>query len=218
MQSARGANVAAKKAQTKDFADFDFGDLGGFSDNFDPGVMGDPSAYGLGGIDWSQIIGQQPENGSFVGPDGSDPNGFTPGDYNELDQFNAGLGDPSDPSGGGGGSTLSSLARLLTGGSGGGSALGALGQLLPFLATLGGGLMSRNATQDATHQVQDSLANANNQVTSLLGGAGSGFKPYQDAGLSALGKMQAFPQSNLAGNFKPLGSGRGINLAQLAKG
>jgi hypothetical protein len=177
--------------------------------------MGDPSAYGLGGIDWSQIIADQPENGSFVGPDGTDPNGFTPGDYNELDQFNAGLGDP--PADGGSGQTLGQLFRAL-GLSNGDGAAGLMSGLLPILASIYNGNRSRQATEDATRQAREDLGNTQTQISGVLNGASAGFQPYVDAGAQGLAGMQAFPQSNLAGNFRPIGSGRGISLAQLARG
>jgi hypothetical protein len=52
---------------------------------------------GLTQAEWDQIIAGQPENGSFVGPDGTDPNGFTPQDYTDLDAFNKGLDGSSLP-------------------------------------------------------------------------------------------------------------------------
>jgi hypothetical protein len=186
-----------------------------WSDGFDlSGIFGDGG--GGSNIDWASIIGQQPENGSFVGPDGTDPNGFTPQDYTDLiNQSGEGLNpDGSYNFGGGGGGSsnpLQGLIRSLTGSNGG------LSALLPFLAMGAGGLLSRNATNDATHQVQESLANANKQVTDILGGAGAMYKPYQDAGLQGLAGMQAFPKSNLAGNFNAIGSGKGLSLAQMVK-
>lgn len=189
-------------AKRKDFADFDFG-----------GDGGDPTG---GNINWDEIIGQQPENGSFIGANGTDVNGLSPEDYNQLFQQ---AGDGLDESGNfkfpglGGNGGGSDLIRMLTGSSSGG-----LGSLLPFIASIFGGMQQRHATQDATHQIQDSLANANKQITDLLGGAQATYKPYMDAGLKGLAGLQAFPQSNLAANFSPIGSGRGLNLAQIVKG
>ena len=90
------------------------------------GALGGGSPVGgLTQAQWDEIIAGQPENGSFVGPDGTDPNGFTPGDYTDLADFNAGLDSPDwlsrigdvfknlpqgllggAPSGGGGGGLL----------------------------------------------------------------------------------------------------------------
>ena len=59
------------------------------------GALGGGSPVGgLTQAQWDEIIAGQPENGSFVGPDGTDPNGFTPGDYTDLGNFNAGLDSP----------------------------------------------------------------------------------------------------------------------------
>lgn len=195
----------AAKAKTKDF---DFGSLP-FMDAYTPdfGTM-DP------GIDLSGI-------GSDIAPliTGNDPNTDSMGNPTtggDIPSFNT---DPSgNPLSGSSPSMLNSLASLLTGHSGASGALGGLGALLPMLASIYGGVQSRNATQDATHQVQQSLADANTTITGLLGGAGSMYKPYQDAGTAALAKLSALPPSNIAGQFKPIGSGRGLSLAQIAKG
>ncbi len=90
--------------------------------------------------------------------------------------------------------------------------------LLPLLASVGGGLYGMHQTNKAADQMQQGITNSNKILTDAMGGMKDQFKPYQDAGLSALAKMQAQPPSNLAGNFNPLGSGRGMNLLQMAKG
>ncbi len=62
------------------------------------GALGGSAGGDIGGLtqaQWDEIIAGQPENGSFIGPNGTDPNWFTPGDYNELDAFNQGLDNPS---------------------------------------------------------------------------------------------------------------------------
>jgi hypothetical protein len=106
---------------------------------------------GLTQAQWDEIIAGQPENGSFVGPNGTDPNGFTPGDYRDLEGFNAGLDNPSlmdrlrdalNPS------NLSKLPGLLGGapGAGGGGSGG------------GGNLLINAGGQQQKPQVEDAAA------------------------------------------------------------
>lgn len=182
----------------KDFQDIGgFGDLGDFIDpnsmsNFAPLITGD---VGSGGFD---------SNGNPVA--GAD---------NPLPDM-SGL-DPSSIASGGS-SLLSSLARALTGRNNGGDTMSALSSLLPFIASIFGGINASHATNQATQQIMNSLNNANGQITSLLGGARDNFTPYRQAGTSALTQLQNLPQSNLAGMFRPIGSGRGLSLSQIVKG
>lgn len=202
--------AAKKKDDFLDMSGFDIpsGDYGaGYGDNpfdtsggaYDPNL--DPSLPSGDGAYDPRLDTGVPMAGNQYGG-----GGYTGGGYG------------SGAGGGSSGGMLQQIIHALTGSNGGGSAMGALGALAPFLASLYGGIQSHNATQDATHQIQQSLSNANDQVSSLLGGAQATYKPYMDAGLGALAKLQAMQPSNLAGNFKPIGSGKGLNLSQIVKG
>jgi hypothetical protein len=202
-----------------DFSDFpDFANLGG---DIDWSSLGDD-------IDWGQILG--PDYASIFGPDsgfGEDvlPPGYTD-DLTNLPGAGVGtnLGTPGGPM-----PDVSQYAGLLRalgiGGRGGSDPNGGdiLGGLLPLLGIIGGGISSNNATRQASHQMMDAANNANTQVKEILGGAGAGYKPFTDAGAGALSQFQnrapsnlsagvkpIAPQSNLAGGFNPLGSGRSL--------
>ena len=154
-----------------------------------------------------------------------DPGYSSPGDSEQQtanDQVGAGGG--YDMGGiqsgtGGGSSSLGSLASWLaralglTGGAGGAGA-GTIGSLLPLLSALGigaGGFMGYNATNKATDQMAGAVKDANKQITDILGGAQAGYQPYQQAGQGALGQLANIGYKPLAGNFRPLGSGQGMN-------
>lgn len=113
--------------------------------------------------------------------------------------------------GGKGGNSNSSLLGQvlklfgLDGGNGGG--------LLPLLSMLGigaGAYLNRSASQDAAKQMSDAVNGANNRATQIFADQGALYKPYYDMGTAAIDKLRNTPQSNLAGNFVPLGTGRGI--------
>jgi len=44
------------------------------------------------------------------------------------------------------------------------------------------------------------------------------YSPYVSAGQAALARMLALPTSNIAGNFRPLGTGAGFTLGNIARG
>lgn len=178
-----------------DGGDFGFddvlGSVGDLPDNFDPGLMGDPTSYGLPDPNVDPTFG----NDGPVGDTGS--NGFN---FSGL---------------------LGQLGRLLGGNTGGNGSGINLAQLLPLLG-LGAGITSGITSSGATREATDAMLRANQQAADLIRGRMEGadapFKPYQDAGTSALARMQAMPASDLASRFRPLGSGRGMTLGQLAKG
>lgn len=143
---------------------------------------------------------------------------FTPEEIGLLMQypeFSQMLPMPSGLSGGGGGvggssgGMLGSLAKAL--------GLGNASSLLPLLASIAGGALNYNSTKNATNQMQDAITKSNEIVQSTLGGNKGLYEPFVQAGLGALPKLQNF-NSNLSANFKPLGSGRGLTLGQLAGG
>jgi hypothetical protein len=81
------------------------------------------------------------------------------------------------------------------------------GGLLTLLSALGlgaGGLMNRNATNNATNLMSGSIDKANNAITGLLGAQQQAYAPYQQAGASALGKLQGMNYQPLAGKFSPV--------------
>jgi hypothetical protein len=173
--------------------------------------------------DWSQIFGPGFDYGD--GEPGGSSEGMPTGPFGDGEPGGSTGGFPRIPnipglggSGGGAGdsSGLMSLLRGLglTGGNGGGG----LADLLPLLGIGLGGYLGNRATNQATDQMVNAANTANTEVRNILGGASNGYKPYQDAGLGALAKMQAQAPSNLAGNFqglaggfKPLGGGRALS-------
>lgn len=196
-------------AKTKDLFDdlstfFDSGGGGDFVDNWDPGVMGDPGAFGLD-PNLADIFANW---GGGAGGDGTDGSG----------DFNAGGGS----SGGSGvGSLWGQISRLFggsggNGGGGNGSSGGdGLMGLLPYLALIGGGINQHGATNDATNAMLQANQNAMNYLQGQQGG--QRFQPWVDAGTGALSRMASMPPSDLASRFKPLGSGRAMNtLGSLA--
>lgn len=212
----------AKKVSKKDFdlSDFDLSDLGGDSGGDDQ-YLGDPGAYGGNSlpdpspIDESNIPIPYDPNTTFgtLAP-GIDPISF---------------GDPNGASG----MTPAQFVQLLGGGA---SALkpGSSGKsplsftnpdgsmnwmsLLPLLASVYGGVQSHNATGQATSQILDHLNQTGDQVANTLKGNGAGFQPYMQAGQGALTSLQNMPPSNIASQFKPIGSGKGLSLASIARG
>jgi len=113
---------------------------------------------------------------------------------------------------GGGGLDLSSLAKLLglTGKSGDLNSGGLL-QLLSMLGGIGGAAMGYNATNKATGQMSGAVKDANAAITSILGGAQSAYAPYTQMGANAAAALPGAAYKPIAGNFRPLGSGQGIN-------
>lgn len=177
---------------------------------------------------------------SFFGyPSGTDPTQFAPnpvsfGPTSGFD-INAILNGNIDPSGGStvnganlgvpsDDSSSSSFARFLNsiglGGSGGGSGGGGgidISRLIAAALGIGSGVMSHNATQHATDQAVAALQSANTQATNILNGTNAAYRPYADLGNQAAGRLMAMPaDQSIAGNFNPLGSGRGIKLGTLA--
>lgn len=210
------------------FDDFDFGSLFGDASQYaevpDFGSMfGDASQYAPEWVSGGDIAG----SGDGLPPwlrdtDGSDwaNGGNNPGsgDLTTPGLGSGGGGQFRIPSpGGSSGSSLASMAsRLFSGGSEGGG-MGGLMSLLPLLASVYGGINSRNAAEDGARQLQEGADKANDEARGLIGGAAAGYKPYMDAGTGALAKLQSMAPSNLAAQFRPIGSGRGLNLSQIAK-
>lgn len=100
------------------------------------------------------------------------------------------------------------------GGSGGGAgglgglfnSLGGLGGILPALLSLGSGLMGQHATNQATQQTVNGINAASDQAKQLIGAAQANYAPFTANVGQSLAKLAA--PVNLAGNFKPLGSGK----------
>lgn len=203
--------------------DMDFGSLFLQPDNSD---MFDLSSLFGGGNDWQPMdisgIDENPWLSMTTAPDSTGLGGLsdifnlsgggianmTPDQYASLfggianaarppgaNSGYAGGGAPSGNSGGG-------LSSLL--GNNG------LASILPMLLAAGGGLLNRNATNDATQQVVQGLNNASDQAKQLIGGAQANYQPYMQAGTTALSKLANMDNSNIAGQFKPLGSGKYI--------
>jgi hypothetical protein len=196
--------------------DFDWDSIGGDW----TGAL-DPSG---GGFDWS-TIGDW--NGAFpnVDDDGlAMPNPNDP--WTPTDPGLRGAPDFRNVFGGGGSgggsSALSQLQRMLGMGGGGSGGGGSLAGLLPLLASIFGGVNARNATQDASQQMQRAAEEGNAMVRDTLGGASAQFKPYQDAGTAAIGQLSGMGPSNLASKYgalsgPQLNGGGNINPASLAR-
>lgn len=83
-------------------------------------------------------------------------------------------------------------------------------QFISMLLTAGGGLFNYLNTGKAADKVLAGINNSNNDLKTMFGQGADLFKPYSAAGLTALDKLTNAPPSNLAANFKPLGSGAAI--------
>lgn len=118
------------------------------------------------------------------------------------------------PNTSGGGNILSQILHSLgfTNGSGNANWMSILGALAPFLA---GGLTS-HATNQATQQTMAAINNAEGKVTDVYNQNRGAFTPFVNAGPGAISGLQGMVGSNLASQFSPLGTGRGITLGQLA--
>ena len=159
---------------------------------FDPGNLGG---------------GTFPSSGLVNNGDGTflDPSTGTTYDQNGNPLAGNGLAGGSNPAQGTGSSGLpglGSLSQLLGVGN---------GSLLPLLAGIFGpalgGLLSYNATKNATNQVTGGIQNAQNAVTNLLGsGAPDRFAPFANAGQTALGKLGGMTWTPL--NYGPLSGKR----------
>src|SRR5262245_41441537 len=168
-------------------------------DGTTPGGGGWTSGYDLpGGGDTGLPVGP---GGSFnVGP------GQKPSDvYNRI--ISGGGFTPGGPNAGTGGTSIGDLVSGLD-----------WKTLLPIIAAIGGGLYARNRTGKATEQIIDSINRASADATATLGGAKSLYAPYQAAGLEGLNRLTAFPQSNFASRYRPLGTGAGMTLGALTGG
>lgn len=186
---------------------------------------------GNGGIDWGGL--SQDEIDSIINGNVDFMNSLDPNGYGMNDR---GLG-TSDPNSPGGTLTPAQIAALGSGALGAGTSGGSnplagilrslgltsgkdgstdWGSILGMLGILGGAYTANQSTKSGTDAMVNAANSANDQVKSILGGAGAGYNPYIQAGQSALTTMQNQPPSNLAGNFKPLGSG--LSLGALARG
>ena len=183
-------------------SDYGGGDFADFGGGFNSGD--------LTPADWETLLGSYGMTDNGLGTtDPTSPDGtLTPGQI-------AGLG--SSGGGSGGGINLANLLRSF--GLGGNNASGGgvdWGSLLGLAGLIGGGINANNKTADATKYMTDAANKANEQVTGVLGNASKNYDPYTAAGTSAIGRMQNQPPSNLAGNFRPLGSG--VALGAMARG
>lgn len=124
-----------------------------------------------------------------------------------------GGGDSGGGSSGGGSSGSGSSGAKPTG-----SPLGSMQSLLPILAMIGGGINQNVNTREATDAMLSANRDAQNLIQGQLDRNATRFTPWTGAGADAVAQLAAMPPSNLAGRYKPLGSGRGISLASLAGG
>jgi uncharacterized spore protein YtfJ len=178
-------------------------------DTFDPSVMGSVTNYGgttdftMPGVETGTVDPWDRQAMGDLNAYGLDPNAI-----------NAALA--AGGSGGGNSSVLASLAKLLGfgGGSGGGNSW--LPALLSMLGIGAGAYLNHSASTDAARQITDSINAANDKVTGILQGNNALFQPYMDIGKQGVAALSAMPNSNIAGNFNPLGTGRGIKLGALA--
>ena len=180
---------------------------------FDPGFTFNPPP-----TDFGPTNPFDPNAGSVVydpGPwdpsGGSTVPGIVPGPFNQPD-----LGIPSGSDGSGGGIDWgAALAKILGFGGSGGGGSNALMTLLSLLGIGGGAYLAHGASQDAAKQIQQSVTDANSAATKVFQDQGSLYKPYYDAGVAATDRLASMPYSNLAANYQPLGTGRGIRLGAL---
>ena len=84
--------------------------------------------------------------------------------------------------------------------------------------------MSYKATNKANQQVQDAIAKSNKTLTDALTPISGMYAPYAALGKQAADRYANMQPSNIAGGFSnlspmfnSLGSGKGINLAQMSK-
>jgi hypothetical protein len=175
----------------------------------------DALAAGLTQNDWNQLIDFNNGSGGGLG----DIGGYTPQQYANMMGTTdgiSGLGGLNGLAGAGqtGDGSISGSSPgggLKPGTSAGGSllnSLGGLGGILPLLLAAGSGLMGRQATQQATQQTVQGINNASDQANKLITGAQANYNPYMQAGGTALSKLANAAPSNIAGMFKPLGTGR----------
>jgi len=161
-------------------------------------------------IDFSQF----PELDKIQGAAPADPfQGLSPEDLSSLFGGANGLDY---------GKYISGLGKLFGGGGGGGGgldgllqSLGGITGLLGLGGTIYGGINSKNATEEAQARMEKAVSEANDSTRSILGGAGDAYKPYQEAGQSALARIAAMQPSNLAGQFGA--TGQQSNLASMAR-
>lgn len=166
--------------------------------------------YGIGGPGAGQMGG--PGGASTGGPAGGGVNYGTYGSSGGTQTGGPGGGSPAGGGGSSGGAgTLQSIVRGLTGGSGG------LESLLPLFATILGGGMAYNASQRGNEAIQAGLTNANNIAQGAATTNAGLYKPYMDAGARGLERMEAFPQSDMASRFGPVGE-RSNMAAQFNRG
>lgn len=174
-----------------------------------PVTFGPDPNFGIGG-------NYDPSGGSII-PDLTDVN---PG-ADIVQQYVA-----NGTAGDSGGSGWASVLRALgIGGGSGGSGSGGIpwGQILSAILTGGGGLYARNQANRATEQTVAAINAANDKITGILGNGNSLYRPYADLGAQAAGKLAQLGPSTLAsqfgpiaGQFQPLGTGRGIRLGDLS--
>lgn len=109
-----------------------------------------------------------------------------------------------------GGFDFSKLLKALGLAGGAGGSGTSLDAILPILAMLAGGYNlnnKNNANSEAAAKIQAAADKANEQATGLIGGARENYKPYMDAGVSAVGQLSGMVgKNNLAGLFGPVGA------------
>jgi hypothetical protein len=177
---------------------------------------------------------------AYIPPSIDDPSAYTPPSVSIPSNGGSGTTPPSfggdggsgvnvgaDPSGGTGTSQvpMPSDSQINQWASALGMSPAMLRALLPAALAAGGAAYGIHQNNAAVSHITDAVNTANTDARNILGGATNAFTPYQQAGTDALARLRAAPPSNiagnfqpLAGNFNPLGTGRGLNLAQIARG
>lgn len=190
--------------------DFGLNDDG--SSLFDPGFQ--IGADGNLTITSPNTGNTDPSGGSvFTLPDGTQVDLSGSGDNVN---YNPSIPDGTLAGGSSGNDWASAFLKMLGFGSGGGNTAGGLATILSLLGIGGSALLGSNASKQGAADISAAVTGANNAATNVFSQQGALYKPYYDAGVSAVNRMAGQAPSNLAGNFNPLGTGRGIKLGTLA--
>lgn len=184
--------------QPDDFSDWQPDDISQITEDPWLNMVMPPDATGLGNVDGSGSLSDifNIGNGGIAGMDPSQYAALFGGIANAARP-------PGATSGYAGGNASGGI------GNAGGSLLGSLGGLsglLPILLAAGSGILGRNATNQATQQTVNGINAASDQAKQLIGAAQANYAPFTANIGQSLAKLAA--PVNLAGNFKPLGSGK----------
>jgi hypothetical protein len=105
----------------------------------------------------------------------------------------------------------------------GGKGLGSLGPIIAAALSGAGGIYAVNQQKKATDAALSRLGDTTNSINGIFGGLSGANKAYTDVGQAGAHMLAGLPQStiannfgSIAGNFNPLGTGRGIKLGALA--